>query len=159
MTEPRLADLVYERRFDEALAIAQRLVPDTIHQELFQHDDRHLTDEAPCDEFLRLWYSSLTSPYLRAEAADCFAGTYTTELAPVPNAEYIGANMRTGSLRDLIATISDVLLGPEFTDLEETPEHPLDKQSAERWRAIGRAIGEFELPPAVDAVAPNQADS
>ena len=153
---PGLADLIYQGNLDQAIEIAKQLNPDEIRKRILTDDERHLYDEGPCDVFLRRWYSSLTSPYLRAEAADCFVSAYTTELAPVPNGEYIGAYMRTESLRALIKKISSALLGIEIRDLEETPEHPLDAASGERWRAVGRILAELDLPPAVSPIAPEE---
>ena len=159
MTSPGLADLIYQGNLDQAIEIAKQLNPDEIRKRIFHDDDRHLYNEAPCDVFLRRWYSTLTSPYLRAEAADCFVGAYTTQLAPVPNGEYIGAYMRTESLRELIKKIASAILGVELKDLEETPEHPLDAVSAEKWRAVGRILAELDLPPAVSPVAPEEAET
>jgi hypothetical protein len=155
MTESRLADLVYDGQFERALDAAADLTPDGIRRRLLSDDQRWLLDEAPCDEFLRRWYATLTSPYLRAEAADCFVSAYTTELAPVPNGEYIGANWRTESLRSLLAEVSDALLGEKLRDLEETPEHPLPPEYAEKWRAAGRILAELDLPPAVPLINPD----
>ena len=42
---------------------------------------------------------------LRAEAAYNFSDTFMTELAPVPNGEFIGANMKTEALRQLLVTV------------------------------------------------------
>lgn len=159
MTGPRLIDLIYDGEIDQAIERAAPFTPQEIHTQLFLEDDRHLKDEGPCDEFLRTWFASIESPYLRAEAADWFTGTYTTELAPVPNAEYIGAYMRTTSLRELIKKVADVILGPELKDLEETPEHPLDATSAERWRDVGSILADIDLPPAVSPVAPSEMKS
>ncbi|TFC80110.1 hypothetical protein E3O45_02960 [Cryobacterium sp. TMS1-20-1] len=139
---------------DQAIELANQLNPDEIRNRIFRDDERHLHDEAPCDVFLRRWYQTLESPYLRAEAADCFVSAYTTELAPVPNGEYIGAYMRTESLREVITKIASAILGPELKDLDDTPEHPLDAASAEKWRAVGRILADIELPPVVSPVAP-----
>ena len=151
---PELADLVYQGDLNQAIEAAEQLNPQEIYNRLFRDDDRHLDDEVPCDVFLCRWYATIESPYLRAEAADCFVGTYTTELAPVPNGEYIGAYMRTESLRALINKVASAILGPELKDLEDTPAHPLDKASAEKWRVAGRILAELDLPPAVSPVAP-----
>ena len=105
-TSPELADLIYQGNMDQAIELANQLNPDEIYNRIFRDDERHLHDEAPCDVFLRRWYQTLESPYLRAEAADCFVSAYTTQLAPVPNGEYIGAYMRTDSLRELITKIA-----------------------------------------------------
>ena len=153
-TSPELADLIYQGNMDQAIELANQLNPDEIYNRIFRDDERHLHDEAPCDVFLRRWYQTLESPYLRAEAADCFVSAYTTELAPVPNGEYIGAYMRTESLRELITKVASAILGPELKDLEDTPEHPLDAASAEKWRAVGRILADIELPPVVSPVAP-----
>ncbi|MBC7517994.1 MAG: hypothetical protein H7248_03790 [Microbacteriaceae bacterium] len=151
---PELADLVYQGDLDRAIEVAQPLTPDEIRKRLLADDERFLADQGPCDVFLRRWYATLKSPFLRAEAADCFVSAYTTELAPVPNGEYIGAYMRTESLRELITKVASAILGPELKDLEETPEHPLDGASAEKWRAAGRILAGLDLPPAVSPVAP-----
>jgi len=156
MSEPTLADLVYGRRLEQAIELGGQLNPQEIYNRLLRDDDRHLHDEAPIDEFLRRWFETLKSPYLRAEAADCFTSTYTTQLAPVPNAEYIGAYMRTASLRELIKKIADAILGPELKDLEETPEHPLTAESAVKWRAVGKILADLDLPPAVSPIAPQE---
>ena len=153
-TSPELADLIYQGNMDQAIELANQLNPGEIRNRIFCDDERHLHDEAPCDVFLRRWYQTLESPYLRAEAADCFVSAYTTELAPVPNGEYIGAYMRTESLRELIKKVASAILGPELKDLEDTPEHPLDAASAEKWRAVGRILADIELPPVVSPVAP-----
>ena len=105
-TSPELANLIYQGNMDQAIELANQLNPDEIYNRIFRDDERHLHDEAPCDVFLRRWYQTLESPYLRAEAADCFVSAYTTQLAPVPNGEYIGAYMRTDSLRELITKIA-----------------------------------------------------
>lgn len=149
-----LADLVYQGDLDQAIEVAEQLNPQEIYNRIFRDDDRHLDDEGPCDIFLRRWYATLQSPFLRAEAADCFVSAYTTQLAPVPNGEYIGAYMRTESLRELIKKVASAILGPELKDLEDTPEHPLDKASAEKWRVAGRILAELDLPPAVSPMAP-----
>jgi hypothetical protein len=151
---PGLADLIYQGNLDQAIELANQLNPDEIYNRIFRDDERFLDDQAPCDVFLRRWYQTLESPYLRAEAADCFVSAYTTQLAPVPNGEYIGAYMRTDSLRELITKIASAILGPELKDLEDTPEHPLDSASAEKWRAVGRILAELDLPPVVSPVAP-----
>ena len=153
---PGLADLIYQGNLDQAIELAKQLTPDEIRKRIFRADERHLHDEAPCDVFLRRWYSTIESPYLRAEAADCFVSAYTTELAPVPNGEYIGAYMRTESLRELIKKIASAILGPELKDLEETPDHPLDAASAKKWRAIGKILADLDLPPAVSPIAPEE---
>ena len=153
-TSPELADLIYQGNMDQAIELANQLNPDEIYNRIFRDDERHLHDEAPCDVFLRRWYQTLESPYLRAEAADNFVSAYTTQLAPVPNGEYIGAYMRTDSLRELITKIASAILGPELKDLEDTPEHPLDAASAAKWRAVGRILADIELPPVVSPVAP-----
>lgn len=153
-TSPALADLIYHGHLNQAIEVAKRLNPVEIYNRILRDDDRHLDDEAPCDAFLRRWYSTLESPYLRAEAADCFVSAYTTQLAPVPNGEYIGAYMRTESMRELIKKVASAILGPELKDLEDTPEHPLDAGAAEKWRAAGRILAELDLPLAVSPIAP-----
>jgi hypothetical protein len=153
-TSPELADLIYQGNMDQAIELANQLNPDEIRKRILYDDERHLHDEAPCDVFLRHWYQTLESPYLRAEAADCFVSAYTTELAPVPNGEYIGAYVRTDSLRELITKVASAILGPELKDLEDTPEHPLDAASAEKWRAVDRILAELDLPLAVSPIAP-----
>jgi len=158
VSEARLVDLVYEGRLEEALEIANRLTPEEIHAQLFRRDDRHLTDEGPCDEFLRYWYERIEDPYLRALAAEWFADTYLTELAPVANAEFIGAHWRTESLRTLIQAISEATLGWEVNEWTKTPEAPLSPESAEKWRAIGRILAELDLPPAVPQINPDGSD-
>ncbi|KJQ55915.1 hypothetical protein [Microbacterium sp. SA39] len=154
-SERSLADLVYRGEFGEALKAAGDLTPKKIHSLLFLEDGRHREDEGPCDEFLRLWYASIEDPYLRALAASWFADTYLTELAPVPNAEYIGANWRTESLRDLLKAVSDALLGWEVNEWTETPERPLPQESAGKWRAAGKILAELDLPPAVPLINPD----
>lgn len=156
MSDRKLADLVYDGAIAAALECAATYTPEAIRNQLFRDDDRHLQDEASCDVFLRAWFSSLESPFLRAEAADWFTGAYTTELAPVPNAEYIGAYIQTQSLRDVIARVVEIVLGPELKDLENTPEHPLSAESAEQWRAVGKVLAALDLPPAVVPVAPEK---
>jgi hypothetical protein len=153
-TSPELADLIYQGNMDQAIELANQLNPDEIRKRILYDDERFLDDQAPCDVFLRRWYQTLESPYLRAEAANCFVSAYTTELAPVPNGEYIGAYMRTESLRELIRKVASAILGPELKDLEDTPEHPLDAASAEKWRAAGRILAELDLPLAVSPTAP-----
>lgn len=155
-TSPELADLIYQGKFDQAIELAKQFNPEEIRKRLLTDDERFVGHQAPCDVFLRRWYATLESPYLRAEAADCFVSAYTTELAPVPNGEYIGAYLRTESLRELIKKVASAILGPELKDLEETPEHPLDKASAEKWRAAGRILAGLDLPPAVSPVAPEE---
>lgn len=156
MSESKLADLVYDGAMAEAIRSAAAYTPEAIRNQLFRDDDRHLHDEAACDAFLREWFSSLESPFLRAEAADWFVGAYTTELAPVPNAEYIGAHIQTQALRDVIARVVEIILGPELKDLEDTPDHPLSAESARRWRAVGRVLATLDLPPAVAPIAPEE---
>ncbi|MCK2022719.1 hypothetical protein KZC52_07275 [Microbacterium sp. kSW2-24] len=153
-TEPRLVDLVYDGAFAQAIERAHSFAPHEVHTQLFLDDERHLEDAGPCDEFLRAWIDSIEFPFLRAEAADAFARCYTTELAPVPNGEYIGAYLLTRALHDALARVIEVILGDELKDLEETPRHPLSAESAARWRAVGRALAELDLPPAVSPVAP-----
>ncbi|KNY05729.1 hypothetical protein [Microbacterium sp. GCS4] len=154
MSDVRLVDLMYRGEFDEAIEVARPFTPDEIYNQILRDDDRHLITAGPCDEFIRRWYETIDSPYLRAEAADCFVSAFTTQLAPVPNGEYIGAYLRTASLRDLIQKVSSALLGIEIRDLEETPEHPLDPDSARRWRKAGRILAALDLPEPVSPIAP-----
>jgi len=149
-----LADLVYAGRLDDAINVAKDLHPDAIHRMLFLEDHRHLQDESPGDVFVRAWYSTLESAYLRADAAHTFSDTFMTELAPVPNGEFIGANMKTEALRQLLETVSRACLGAEVNDWARSPEQPLPAESAAQWREIGRVLAQLDFPPPVPAVAP-----
>jgi hypothetical protein len=149
-----LADLVYAGRLDDAINVAKDLHPDAIHRMLFREDLRWLQVEAPGDEFVRAWYSTLESAYLRAEAAYTFSDTFMTELAPVPNGEFIGANMKTEALRQLLETVSRACLGAEVNDWAQSPRQPLPAESAAQWREIGRVLANLDFPPSVPAVAP-----
>ena len=62
--------------------------------------------------------------------------------------------MRTESMRELIKKVASAILGPKLKNLEDTPEHPLDAASAEKWRAAGRILAELDLPLAVSPIAP-----
>ncbi|MGW9159655.1 hypothetical protein [Microbacterium sp. NPDC055665] len=154
MTTPSFVDLVYAGRVDEAIAAVSELTPHTIYTRLFVDDDRHLQDQDAGDVFVRAWYETLTSPYLRAEAAYEFADVFLTELAPAPNGEFIGANLKTEALRNLLTAISVACLGDEVNEWEETPEQPLPAASAAKWREIGRVIASLDFPPPVPRVAP-----
>lgn len=150
-----LAHLVYEMRIEEAVELARDLHPRAIHRILFQEDLRWLSDETPGDAFVRAWYATLESAYLRAEAAHTFADTFMTELAPVPNGEYIGANMKTEALRQLLLTVARACSGPEVNDWSRSPEQPLPAESSAQWREIGRVLANLEFPPPVPPVAPS----
>lgn len=152
-----LADLVYAGRIDDALVVAKDLNPRAVYEALFLADERFLADVDSPDVFVRAWYDTLGSPYLRAEAAHEFADVYLTELAPVPNAEFIGANMKTEAFRALLQTVAKACLGYEVNEWEETPEHPLPEASARKWRAVGFALDSLDFPPAVPVVAPPEA--
>jgi len=154
MTKHAFVDLVYDGKISDALAAVKDLNPDAVYEALFVDDERHLKDEAPGDVFVRAWYNKLTSPYLRAEAAHIFADVFLSERAPVPNGEFIGANMKTEALRRLLKAVSEACSGYEVNEWEMTPERPLPAASAAKWRRIGRAIAQFDFPPPVPPVAP-----
>lgn len=153
MTES-FVDLVYSGQVDAAIEASRDLAPHVIYTRLFVEDKRHLEDQEPADVFVRAWYATLKSPYLRAEAAYEFADVFLTELAPVPNGEFIGANMKTEALRELLLAVSKACVGDEVNEWEITPEQPLPPASAAKWREIGRIIAALDFPPPVPAVAP-----
>lgn len=148
-----LADLVYAGRVDDAIEAARDLHPRAIHRMLFQDDHRWLQDETPADAFVRAWFATLESAYLRAEAAHTFSDTFMTELAPVPNAEFIGAHMKTEALKQLLTAASRACLGPEVNDWAISPEQPLPAESAAKWQEIGRTLATLDFPPPVQPTA------
>lgn len=144
-----LADLVYEGHHVEAIEVARDLHPRAVHRLLFLDDHRHLDDEGPAGVFVRQWYATLTSPYLRAEAAYNFADTFMTELAPYPDAEFIGARMKTDALRDLLGAVSKACSGSEVQGWAVSPEEPLTPEAAAQWKEIGRLLAALDFPPSV----------
>lgn len=154
----RLSDLVYSGRIEDAIAAARDLHPQAIHRILFLDDHRWLKDEKPADAFIRAWYAAMQSAYLRAEAAHTFSDTYMTELAPVPDAEFIGAHMKTEAIKQLLVTVSRACLGPELNDWATSPEQPMPAESTAKWQEIGRVLETLDFPPPIPLASTDSGD-
>lgn len=105
-----------------------------------------MTDSAPYGEFISRWYRSLSSPYLRAEAADWFAQAYLTEIADVPNAEYIGAEMATESKKQVIRHLAQSIDSTDIADWAISPERPLSPAQLAAWKKVALHLRAICLP-------------
>lgn len=105
-----------------------------------------MKDSSPYGEFISRWYNSLKSPYLRAEAADWFAQAYLTEIADVPNAENIGAEMATDSKKQVIRYLAQSIDGKDIKDWAMSPEKPVSPKQLEAWHKASRQLREISIP-------------
>ena len=140
-----LGRLVDKGEIDEALLRAKGLTPQKVRELLFSGDG-FMKDSAPYDEFIARWYCSLNSPYLRAEAADWFAQAYLTEIADVPNAEQIGAEMATESKKQVIRYLAQSIDGKGLKDWAMSPEKPLSRKQLEAWKQASNRLREISIP-------------
>lgn len=137
-----IARLVDAGNIVEALKAAHGLTPERVRTLLFRGDG-FMEDSGPYGEFLSRWYESLTSPYLRAEAADWFAQAYLTELADVENAEFLGAKMATESKREVLKHLMETIQSHDLLDWTTSPERPLTKDQYNSWQKIARKLKEL----------------
>lgn len=140
-----LSSFVDRGDLDAALRAAQGLTPERVKELLFIGDG-FMTDSAPYGEFISRWYNSLSSAYLRAEAADWFAQAYLTEIADVPHAEEIGAKMATESKRLVIKYLAESTGGKDLEDWATSPERPLSQDQLNAWRKASQQLREISVP-------------
>ena len=140
-----LGKLVDRGDIDGALLAARGLTPKRV-RELLLSGDGFMTNSAPYGEFISRWYNSLTSPYLRAEAADWFAQAYLTEIADVPGAEQTGAAMSTESKKGVIRYLAESIGGRDVADWATSPERPITQQQLGGWKAVAQQLREITLP-------------
>lgn len=152
----RLADLIYEGEFSEAIDLAENLSVHKVYSIIFDDDKRWTDSGKACDEFIRRWFREIKDPYRRAELGYSMPSAYTVQMAEVENAEYIGAHMFTSSLRDVIYSLADQLSENTVSWVRETPEKPLTEEDARRWIAVGKILAELDLPQPVDPFDPKR---
>jgi hypothetical protein len=140
-----LSRLVDRGEIEEALHRAEGLTPQKV-RELLLSGDGFMKNSAPYGEFISRWYTSLNSPYLRAEAADWFAQAYLTEIADLPNAEQIGAEMATESKKQVIAHLAQSIDGKDLADWAMSPEKPLSPTQLQAWKKASRQLREISIP-------------
>lgn len=140
-----IADLVDAGKIGDAVQQAHGLTPQRVRELLFASGG-FMRDSGPYDEFLRRWYATLESPYLRAEAADWFCQAYLTELADVPGAEQYGAALATESKRDVLEHLASEMRGRNISDWSTSPEEPLSKAQVRAWADASYVLASVRLP-------------
>ena len=140
-----ISRLVDRGEIDAALLAVKGLTPERVRQLLFSGDG-FMINARPYGEFIARWYASLSSPYLRAEAADWFAQAYLTEIADIPHAEHLGALMSTESKRHVLEYLAETAAGKDLEDWAASPERPLSQKQLEGWKKISRQLRGLSFP-------------